>query len=231
MKKPNNKKFLMALTVAILLPFSFYIIAKVKKKDQLNMPNYYGILKVDTLTKEGKQQLDTIYKTVDDLVLTNQMGDTVSLNNDLAGKMLLVEVFFTNCTTICPILTNNISYFLHKAFKKNDTTVHFVSLTIDPANDSIPILKAYAQKYKANPDHWWFLTGDRNLIYNYLYNDLKLMLKQSGNDTELLEHTPTLVLIDKDRYIRGYYNGLDTIELKKCADDIGLISMQKRRKK
>lgn len=221
----------MALTVAILLPFSFYIIAKVKKKDQLNMPNYYGILKVDTLTKEGKQQLDTIYKTVDDLVLTNQMGDTVSLNNDLAGKMLLVEVFFTNCTTICPILTNNISYFLHKAFKKNDTTVHFVSLTIDPANDSIPILKAYAQKYKANPDHWWFLTGDRNLIYNYLYNDLKLMLKQSGNDTELLEHTPTLVLIDKDRYIRGYYNGLDTIELKKCADDIGLISMQKRRKK
>ena len=231
MKKPNNKKFLMALTVAILLPFSFYIIAKVKKKDQLNMPNYYGILKVDTLTKEGKQQLDTIYKTVDDLVLTNQMGDTVSLNNDLAGKMLLVEVFFTNCTTICPILTNNISYFLHKAFRKNDTTVHFVSLTIDPANDSIPILKAYAQKYKANPDHWWFLTGDRNLIYNYLYNDLKLMLKQSGNDTELLEHTPTLVLIDKDRYIRGYYNGLDTIELKKCADDIGLISMQKRRKK
>lgn len=221
----------MALTVAILLPFSFYIIAKVKKKDQLNMPNYYGILKVDTLTKEGKQQLDTIYKTVDDLVLTNQMGDTVSLNNDLAGKMLLVEVFFTNCTTICPILTNNISYFLHKAFRKNDTTVHFVSLTIDPANDSIPILKAYAQKYKANPDHWWFLTGDRNLIYNYLYNDLKLMLKQSGNDTELLEHTPTLVLIDKDRYIRGYYNGLDTIELKKCADDIGLISMQKRRKK
>ena len=73
--------------------------------------------------------------------------------------------------------------------------------------------------------------GDRSIIYNYLYNDLKLMLKQSGNETELLEHTPTLVLIDKDRYIRGYYNGLDTLDLKKCADDIGLISMQKRRKK
>lgn len=231
MKKPNNKKFLIALTVAVLLPFSFYIIAKVKKKDHLNMPKYYGISKVDTVSKDGKQILDTSYKTVEDIVLTNQMGDTVSLNKDLNGKMLLVEVFFTKCQTICPTLTNNISYFLHKAFKKNDTTVHFVSISIDPANDSIPVLKAYANQFNTNPDHWWFLTGDRSIIYNYLYNDLKLMLKQSGNETELLEHTPTLVLIDKDRYIRGYYNGLDTLDLKKCADDIGLISMQKRRKK
>lgn len=231
MKKTNNKKFLIALTVAIVLPFSFYIIAKVKKKDHLNMPKYYGISTIDTLTKDGKQRLDTNYKTVADILLTNQMGDTVSLNHDLNGKMLLVEVFFTNCTSICPILTNNISYFLHKAFKKNDTTVHFVSISIDPAKDSLPVLKAYAQKYKANPDHWWFLTGDRSLIHHYLYQELKLMLKQSGNDTEILEHTPTLVLIDKDRYIRGYYNGLDTLDLKKCADDIGLISMQKRRKK
>jgi hypothetical protein len=55
MKKTNNKKFLIALTVAIVLPFSFYIIAKVKKKDHLNMPKYYGISTIDTLTKDGKQ--------------------------------------------------------------------------------------------------------------------------------------------------------------------------------
>ena len=70
MKKPNNKKFLIALTVAVLLPFSFYIIAKVKKKDHLNMPKYYGISKVDTVSKDGKQILDTSYKTVEDIVLT-----------------------------------------------------------------------------------------------------------------------------------------------------------------
>ena len=118
------------------------------------MPKYYGISKVDTVSKDGKQILDTSYKTVEDIVLTNQMGDTVSLNKDLNGKMLLVEVFFTKCQTICPTLTNNISYFLHKAFKKNDTTVHFVSISIDPANDSIPVLEAYANQFNTNPDHW-----------------------------------------------------------------------------
>lgn len=225
----SNRKFFLALTVALLLPFSFYIIAKVLKKDQLSIPRYYHPVKWSNISKAGSN--DTIYHRVNDIVLQNQMGDKVSLNKDLKGKMLLVEVFFTNCQTICPNLTQNISYFLHKAFKKNDTTVHFVSITIDPQEDSVAALKAYSERYSVNPDHWWFLTGDRGEIYNYLRNELKLMVKPADNGVEELDHTPTLVLIDKDRFIRGYYNGLDTAALKQCADDIGLISMQKRHKK
>lgn len=227
----SNRKFFLALTVALLLPFSFYIIAKILKKDQLAMPRYYHPEKWDNASALNSQQDDTVYHTVKDIVLQNQMGDLVSLNKDLNGKMLLVEVFFTNCQTICPNLTQNISYFLHKAFKKNDTTVHFVSITIDTQNDSVAALKSYSERFKANPDHWWFLTGDRGEIYNYLRNELKLMVKPSDNGVEELDHTPTLVLIDKDRFIRGYYNGLDTAALKQCAEDIGLISMQKRHKK
>ena len=229
--KFKNQKFFLALTVALLLPFSFYIIAKVMKKDQLAMPGYYNPEKIDTTVHNGKLSFDTTFHVVRDLVLQNQSGDIVSLNEDLKGKMILVEVFFTNCGTICPQLTNNISYFLHRAFKKNDTTVHFVSISIDPEHDSVSVLKSYSEKYKANPDHWWFLTGDRKLIYNYLHHELKLMVKPSDNGAEELDHTPTLVLIDKNRFIRGYYNGLDTVALKQCADDIGLISMQKKHKK
>ncbi len=119
---------------------------------------------------------------------------------------------------------------LQKAFRKNDTTVQLISITIDPENDSVAALKAYAERFKANPDHWWFLTGDRSMIYNYVYKELKLMIKPSDAGAEELDHTPTIVLIDKDRYVRGYYNGLDTIALKYCADDIGLLSMEKNRK-
>jgi protein SCO1/2 len=225
----SNKKFFIGMTVAFLLPFSFYIIAKVLKKDQLKMPKYYNIERIDTNILEGKSSVDTFYHQVNDIRLINQMGDSVSLNMDLAGKMLLIEVFFTKCETVCPQLSNNISFFLHKAFKRNDTTVHFVSISIDP-NDSVNVLKKYSQLYTKDPDHWWFLTGNRDNVYNYLRNELNILVKPSNTGVELLDHTPTLVLLDKDRYIRGYYNGLDTAALQQCAEDIGLISMQKKRK-
>lgn len=226
MKEKNNqsKKILLSITVALLLPLSFFVIAKLLKKDKLAMPRYYNYESIS----ENK---DTIFHKVADVSLVNQMGDSVSLNQDLKGKMLLIEVFFTNCPTVCPTLTNNISYFLHKAFKKNDTTVHFVSITIDPFNDSVSALKLFSQRFNVNPDHWWFMTGNPNDIYGYLRGELKLNINPLINDAEQLDHNPTIVLVDKNRFVRGYYNGLDTFALKQCADDIGLISMQKNIKK
>ncbi|MFA6151381.1 MAG: SCO family protein [Chitinophagaceae bacterium] len=227
--KRNNTKFFIGLTVALLLPLSFYIIAKLLGKDKLAMPRYFNAQQIDSVLSNGKMQYDTTFHKVGDVVLQNQMGDMVSLNKDLEGKVLLVEVFFTQCQTICPKLTGNMT-MLQKAFKKNDTTVQLISITIDPENDTVAALKKYATSFKADPDHWWFLTGDRTAIYNYVRNELKLMVKPSDAGAEELDHTPTIVLIDKDRYVRGYYNGLDTIALKYCADDIGLLSMQKNRK-
>lgn len=227
----KNKKLFVGLAVALVLPFSFYIIAKMLGKDKLAMPRYYNAERVDSSIVDGKKSYDTTFHKVGDIMLQNQMGDFVSLNKDLAGKILIVEVFFTQCSSICPKLTGNMT-ILQKAFKKNDTTVHLVSISIDPKNDTVAALRAYAERYKANNDHWWFLTGNNAAIYNYVYNELKLMVKPPDNaGTEELDHTPTIVLIDKDRYIRGYYNGLDTIALKLCADDIGLLSMQKKPRK
>lgn len=227
-QKNSNKKFLIGLTVALLLPFSFYIIAKMLGKDKLGMPPYYQAERVDSVLADGKMRYDTTFHKVNDLVLFNQMGDQVSLNKDLAGKMLIVEVFFTRCGTICPRLTSNMG-ILQKAFRKNDTAVHLVSISVDPDYDTVPALRAYADRFKANPDRWWFLTGNRTTIAGYLRNELKLMVKPSDGGAEELDHTQTIVLLDKERYIRGYYDGLDTAALKQCADDIGLLSMQRKR--
>lgn len=224
----SNKKFFIGLTVALLLPFSFYIIAKMLGKDKLGMPRYYQAERVDSSMADGKMRYDTSFHQVNDIVLVNQMGDEVSLNKDLAGKMLIVEVFFTRCGTICPRLTSNMG-ILQKAFRKNDTAVQLVSISIDPENDTVQALRAYADRYAANPDRWWFLTGQRSTIAAYLRNELKLMVKPSDGGAEELDHTQTIVLLDKERYIRGYYDGLDTVALKQCADDIGLLSMQRKR--
>lgn len=231
MKKQNNSKFFLGITVAFLLPLSFYIVAKLLGKDKLAMPPRYLVERVEERRGEdGKIHYDTLYHQVSDVRLQNQSGDSVFLNKDLEGKILIVAPFFAQCATICPRLIGNMT-ILQKAFKRNDSTVQLISISIDPQRDSFQVLRAYAEQYKANPDHWWFLTGNNATIYSYLHDELKLKINPLDGSAESLDHTPTLVLIDKYRIVRGYYNGLDTSALKKCADDIGLLSMEKNIKK
>ena len=229
-KKSSHKGFIIGITAALLLPISFYIIVRVLSKDTLKMPRYYIADHIDSQVVDGKMQYDTTFHKVSDFELTNQLGDRVTLNGDLKGKIVVVDFFFISCSSICPKLTGNMK-ILQRAFKKNDTTVHLLSVSVNPEEDTVEALRAYADKYEVNHDHWWFLTGDRKVVYNLARNDLGLSIQPANGGLDDLIHSEKLVLIDKDRYIRGYYNGLDTAELKRCADDIGMLSLEKKRKK
>jgi len=235
MTKKKNTSFILGLAVAFLLPLSFFMIAKVLSKDKIHLPSRYGIERVDTFTKDGKLLSDTIYHTVGDLQLTNQLGDKVSLNKELVGRILVVNFFFVTCPAVCPKLTGNIG-MLQKAFRKNpkvenglDNSVHFLSMSVDPVHDTFPALRAYADRFGVNHDHWWFLTGDKQSIYNFARNELKLLVGPGDGGAEDFIHTEKLVLIDAKRNIRGYYDGLDTVEIKRCADDIVLLTMEKEK--
>lgn len=230
--KNSNKKFFLGLTVAVLLPFSFYFIAKMLKKDKLAMPPYYHPVGVKNIEKNGVLVVDTIYQMILDFVAINQLGDEVNLNKDLHTKMLLISFIKTQDSATSTILTQNIAHFLHRAFRKNDTTVQFISLSLDPQNDNSTKLKNFAAQFKYNSDNWWFLIGDAQSTKMYVNEQLHLKIKEQNDSSEniLLDLPSTIVLVDKQRMIRGYYNALDTLQLKKCADDIGLISMQKRKK-
>lgn len=219
-----------ALTIAVLVPLSLYIVTKVMSKDKIFLPDYYVADKVDTIVQDGNTLYDTTFHRVADLQLTNQFGQTVSINKDLSDKIVVVNFFFTKCPTICPKLTQHVK-MLQKAFRKNDTTVHLVSVTVDPKNDTFPALREYADANGVDHDHWWFLTGDRQIIYNYAYNELHVVMNEGGQGIDDLIHTQKLVLLDKERHIRGYYDGLDTAELRRCADDIILLTLEKKRKK
>jgi protein SCO1/2 len=88
--------------------------------------------------------------------------------------------------------------------------VRFLSFSVDPERDSPDVLKKYADKYAVNHDTWWFLTGDKKKIYDFAFNELKLGLQDGkGIDSNFI-HTQKFVLIDKNRNVRGYYNGLDS---------------------
>jgi protein SCO1/2 len=98
---------------------------------------------------------------------------------------------------------------------------------VDPERDSVPVLKSYADKFGINPDVWWLLTGPKKEIYDFSINELKLGLADGeGVDSNFI-HTQKLVLLDKEHVVRGYYNGLDSVDLNKLAKDIVFIMLEK----
>jgi protein SCO1 len=236
MSTKKNKKYLIGIAAAFGLPLFCYIVVSSLSKGAVKMPGHFIVDSVDVRTENGKRVADTFYHRVKDLKLTNQLGQEISTNTSLAGKILVVDFFFVSCPTICPRLTNNMA-MLQNAFRhlrrkeiNLDTVVQFISITVNPEGDSVSRLRAYADKHGANHDRWWFLTGDKKTIYDFARNELFVTATEGDGGPNDFIHTEKMVLIDKNREIRGYYNGLDTMSVKQCADDIVLLNMEREKK-
>ncbi len=223
----KNTRFFGGLAVALVLPLSFFIIAKALKKDHIRMPGHYRPLQV---TAPG----DTVWATMPELRGINQVGEPVSLNEGLKGKVLAINFFFTECTDVCPKATSNVA-LIQRAFRRteqrmNDTMVQLVSISVQPETDSMPRLRAYADRFGANPDRWWFVQAPKPDVYRYMRDDLKLAAGQGEGGADDFAHSQMIVLLDRNRRIRGYYDALDPVQIKKCADDIVLLALEKERK-
>ncbi|ANI90244.1 hypothetical protein A9P82_13655 [Arachidicoccus ginsenosidimutans] len=236
-----NKKALAAIAVALFIPLVGYLLLKYAGENAVDVPRNYIYDSVVTKTDNGKIYDDTVWHTVENIRLVNQLGDTVQLY-DIKNKAIVMDFFFTSCGSICPTLTHNMR-MLQKSFEKgshsqsvqNDADganrVQFISFSIDPERDSVARLKKYADRYGVNNDNWWFLTGNKDSIYNFIYEQLKV---DKYDDTIPISpdfpHTGRFVLLDRDHHIRGYYDGLDTAEaLPKLAHDIGVLMVEKDR--
>lgn len=225
-----NRKAWLAICLAVVVPLVFYGIAK---SYGVAMPPRYFPDSVVTRIKDGKEITDTIWHKVANLSLQNQLGEAVSLDQ-LKGKVIIIDFFFTHCASICPILTHNMRR-LQDALRLKDETqrivdtsfVQFLSLTVDPAHDPVPVLKKYADKYGVNSDVWWMLTGPKKTIYDFALNELKLGLQDSLSVDSNFMHTDYIALLDKDRVIRGYYHGTDTAAMARLGNDIVFIMLEK----
>ena len=231
-----SKKALLSLCLVALLPVVSYLIVKTASDDAVVMPPRYFPDSVINKIVDGKTVTDTVWHRVNNISLVNQLGDTVSLD-DINGSIIIADYFFTRCSSICPTLTKNMKS-LQDAMKMKDSRrridssyVRFLSFSVDPERDSPDVLKKYADKYAVNHDTWWFLTGDKKKIYDFAFNELKLGLQDGkGIDSNFI-HTQKFVLIDKNRNVRGYYNGLDSSSMSKLAEDLTLLMLEKDKKK
>ncbi len=227
-----STKALLAVAIAVLIPTVSYLMVKSASDGAIAMPRRYYFDSVAVQMKDGKKVDDTIWHKVDNISLTNQLGETVSLDS-LKGKVIVADFFFTHCPNICPTLTRNMKQ-LQDALKPKDETkrtdtsfVHFVSFTVDPKRDSAAQLRKYADRFGVNPDRWWLLTGEKKAIYDFALNELKMGIADGeGADSNFI-HTQKMVLLDKEHVVRGYYDGLDSTSLSKLANDIVFIMLEK----
>lgn len=218
--------------MALLLPLIAYFIVKQKSEKAVVMPAHYYADTVIKNVRKGKRYNDTVWHAIRDFSLTNQDGVAVNWDS-LKGKIVIADLFFTRCPTICPGMTRNMKRLaesIHNGKRVGDQTnklVHFLSLSIDPERDSVPQLKKWADRFQINPEQWWLLTGDKKVIYDLAINELKVGAEDGeGIDTNFI-HSDKFILIDSNRHVRGYYNGLDAASLAKLSSDLVLLTMEK----
>ncbi len=227
-----NKKALLAVAIAVLIPLISYFLTKRASDNAVALPAHYFPDTVINKIEKGKSIDDTLWHKVSNFHLINQLGDTVNLYS-LQGKLIVMDFFFTSCRSTCPIITKNMRNMQRSFMKGGDimsapdsNIVQFVSFSVDPETDSVARLKKYADHYQIDPDNWWLLTGNRDTIYNYAFNELKVdkidTLTPINPD---FVHTTRFVLIDKNFNVRGFYDGTDSASLDKLSKDIGLLML------
>ncbi|TDW99639.1 protein SCO1/2 [Dinghuibacter silviterrae] len=216
---------MIVMCVVIFVPLICYFLVKAYSEKALVMPGHYIADTIVEVTDHGKQTFDTVWHVIPDFTLTNQLGQKVSLQ-DAKGKIIVADFFFTHCPSFCPTLTRNMQH-LQQMFLTNDTIVQFVSFSVDPERDSVPVLKEYADRFGVLHHNWWMLTGSKDSIYTLAERDFKVAAMDSGHQNFV--HTDRMVLLDKDRFVRGYYNGQDTADMARLAGDIVLLTLEKKK--
>lgn len=160
-----------------------------------------------------------------DFEATNQHGQKITLD-DLKGKVHVTNFMFTRCTSICPIMTNNLKTLADTY--KNDPRFSLLSFSVTPWMDSIPALRSFAESYRIIAKNWHLLTGEKSEIYRLARRSYfaEKDLGFTKDSTEFL-HTEHLVLVDPQLRLRGIYNATLKPDIIQLIQDVEQLLKEK----
>lgn len=203
------------LVLSGIIIFLFY--HALKPKDVLAV--YQPVMVTNELVDSTVQHVRK-YHTIADFKLINQNGDTIT-QNDYRDKIYIADFFFTTCPSICPVMTDNMVKIQQHIL--NDDEVMLLSHSVTPDIDSVAQLKKYSLEKGVNDKKWNLVTGDKKHIYE-LARKSYLAVKDDGDGGPYdMIHTENFILVDKERRIRGFYDGTDSEEMEKLLSDLALL--------
>lgn len=205
----------------------------------LAIPIYYNLLKVDKKLKVyhpadvNPRLVDVSIKhitkdhTIADFELINQNGEVITQKN-YKNKIYIADFFFTRCTNICIAMAYNMSEL--QEFYQNDDDIMFLSHSVTPTIDSVAVLKEYSINKGVNDKKWNVTTGNKKHIYELARKSYMAIVEGGDGGKDDFIHTEQFVLVDKERRIRGYYDGTETKDMEKLKKDMVLLKEEYARK-
>ncbi|MEO9510987.1 MAG: SCO family protein [Flavobacteriaceae bacterium] len=204
---------LLALSSVII--YLFYNALQPKKNLPIYQPNMVSQELVDSTLHYKKK-----YHTIADFELINQNGKKIT-QQDYENKIYVADFFFTTCPTICPIMTKNMAAIQDEVL--DDHEVMLLSHSVTPAIDSVAQLKTYAIEKGVVDTKWNLVTGDKKQIYA-LARKSYLAVKTDGDGGPYdMIHTENFILVDKEKRIRGFYDGTNPEEIQKLLGDLEIL--------
>lgn len=206
-----NKISLNILGLFVLLLIS----CQGEKQKALPYIGHYDI--VDKLV-DGKQVADTVYPKIPEFAYLNQDSVMIS-SKQMKGKIWIADFFFTSCPTICPKMTNQMKR-LSLSTKDLSKQIQFMSFSINPEVDQPTRLQEYIKRFGIEAKNWYFFTGNEEKIHllgdqHFLVNARPDLGSEGG-----YAHSEAFVLVDREGYIRGMYNGTDSAEVDQLEKDL-----------
>ncbi len=205
-----------------MIPGVAYLLVKSGKNNYTHL-EIFGPKEPVEKTVEGKIKVDTVYHTIGDFTFIDQDSNIVnqSIVND---KIYVADYFFTTCKTICPKMSDQLMR-VQLAFK-DDPEVMILSHTVDPEEDSPSTLNAYAEKHNAIKGKWYFLTGDKKQLYDLARNSYFVTAMPGDGGPDDFIHSEQFVLVDKQKRIRGFYDGTEYNDVKRLIDEIKVLKKE-----
>jgi protein SCO1 len=211
----SNSKALI-LGILLLVPILIFIFIGTFGEHHYTLRTYFPQL-------DGRGEVvydekgDTLFNQIPEFRLTAQQGQEIS-QQQLDGNIYVADFFFATCPDICKEMSSQLVR-VQEAFQ-DEAQVKLVSFSVNPEHDTPEVLQAYGERYGADPDKWYFLTGDRDQIYSLAKKGFYLPVMQVEGQQDFI-HSDKFMLVDKNRYVRGIYNGTD-------ADDVDRLILEIR---
>jgi protein SCO1/2 len=181
---------------------------------------YLGQKSVETRVENGKSITDSVYHTIPDFSFINQ-DSVVFTQKDIEGKIYVADFFFTTCPTICPKMKTQ----MLRVFEKYKDNPHFMILshTIDPRHDTPSVLKEFGQNLGLDSKKWQMVTGDKMKIYELGQKSYMVTATDDPTQPGGIVHSGAFILVDKDRHIRGIYDGTVPEKVDNLIKDIKVL--------